>query len=174
MLSTTAQQVVPVGRHGTGAWRSCHYTMQDKIYIFDNQHAGPGKLRVLEYYMPSTKTWGTVQTTILLDVESEEDIEWFSSLSVMNGSIYAVGSFSESMFVYNPCKNDWDFLDLPYYQHGCCYITFNRQFVYIIRGSSSLTDYGSTTVKKLNLQESSVEDVVAMNEARHIMLLEQP
>ena len=39
--------------------------------------------------------------------------------------------------------------------------------MYIIGGSSSLTDYGSTTVKKLNLQESSVEDVVAMNEARY-------
>ena len=149
--------------HGGHAIIQC----KDKIYIFDNQHVGPGKLRVLEYYMPSTNTWGTVQTTILPDVESEEDIELFSSLSVMNGSIYAVGSFSEMMFVYNPCKNDWDFLDLPYYQHGCCCITFNRQFVYVIGGSSSLTDYGSTTVKKLNLQESSVEDVVAMNEARH-------
>ena len=147
--------------HGGHAIIQC----KDSIYIFDSQHVGPGNLRVLEYYMSSTNTWGTIQT-ILPDVVDEEDFELFSSLSIMNGCIYAVGSFSEMIFVYNPHKNDWDFLDLPCYQHGCCFITFNGH-LYIIGGSSSLRGCGSTTVKKLNLLESHVEDVVAMNEARH-------
>ena len=145
---------------------------RDKIYIFDDQRVG--KSHVLEHYTPSTNSWGTVQTTIFPDVEIEDYRENFSSLSVVNGCVYSLGTSSEMIFIYSPDRNDWDILELSQctcnWNGGCCIVVGCRH-LYMIGGSkysfSSLQDKGSTTVKKFDLNGTYLEEAASMNEARH-------
>jgi len=136
---------------------------RDKVYIFDEQRVGPGKSCVLEYYMHSCNSWGTVQATAM---DLEEDINSFSTVSVLNGRLYAIGSYSGLIFIYHPEKNEWDLMKLPRYQCRTCGIADGRH-PYIIGGSSSLTEPGSTTAKRLDPSAERWDDLAAMNEARH-------
>ena len=67
----------------------------DKIYSFNKQQVGPGKSHVMEYYSPASNSCGTFQANFLHVGEKH-----FSSLSVMNGCVYAVEShFGSPLFI---------------------------------------------------------------------------
>ncbi|XP_068684094.1 kelch-like protein 2 [Montipora foliosa] len=55
---------------------------RDKVCIFGGQHVGPGKSRVIEYFLSSTNCWGTV--------EGRHESDEYSCLSVLDGCIYAL------------------------------------------------------------------------------------
>ena len=134
----------------------------DKIYSFNKQQVGPGKSHVMEYYIPATNSCGTFQANFLHVGE-----EHFSSLSVMNGCVYAVeNQLGGFVFIYYPDKNDWDLLEAPLDRFGTC-IVADGKHLYLIGGSDSTPGFGSTTVERYDPSKDSWEDVAAMNEARH-------
>ena len=144
-----------------------HTVMQcrDKVYIFDAQQIGPGKSRVIEYYLCSSNSFGTIQRHSYRDV-------CFSSLSVHNGEMYATDNdhfWGPKIVSYNPDKNDWNSVNEPHKaQWGTCIISDGQNHLYIVGGSPSFfINEGSTKVKRFDPSGGSWEEVAAMNEARH-------
>jgi len=136
----------------------------NKVYTF-SQQCKPSKTKAAQYYMPSTNFWAAVQTTF----DDEED---FSSLSVLNGDIYATGTYSGMMFIYRPDKNEWQYMgNAPANDRwGSCGVSDGRH-LYSIGGTchvpSEFLSIGTAIVERFDPSTNSWEEVAAMNEPRH-------
>ncbi|XP_078351589.1 kelch-like protein 3 [Oculina patagonica] len=136
---------------------------KDKIFVFGGQPVGPGQSRITEYYMSLTNSWGSLQ---MADFVYEDR---YSSLSVLNGCMYASGCETGMVYAYFPEKNDWDILDgLSSSRWGACGFT-DGKYLYII-GGTPMNTYkisGTVTTERFDPSGNSWEEVAAMNEARH-------
>ena len=135
---------------------------RDKIFIFGGQPVGPGRFRITEYYMPQGNSWGSLQTKFLCEDE-------FSSLSELNGFLYATGNEKGMVYECIPERNDWEILDdMPSRRLGACGISDGRH-LYIIGGSPAdeLKRSGTVTTERFDPDEDNWEEVAGMKEARH-------
>ena len=135
---------------------------RDKVYIFDEQRIGLGNTEVAECYLSSTNSWAAIQT------QSMEGGK-FSSLSVLNGDVYATGTYSGNIFKYNPDKNDWqNILEAPCRDRwGTCSVSDGRH-LYKIGGTCHVSSHlGCATVERFDPSGDSWEEVAAMNKKRH-------
>ncbi len=137
---------------------------QDRIFIFGGQPVGPGRSYITEYYMPSTNLWGSLQ---MADFVGEDR---YSSLSVLNGCMYAIGGETGMVYAYYyPEMNDWDILDgLSSSRWGACGVT-DGKYLYIIGGTpmNTFKISGTVTTERFDPSEYTWEEVAAMNDARH-------
>ena len=139
---------------------------QDKVYIFSNQGGG-------DYYMPSTNTWGAIQ--------SEFFCRKLCSLLILDKHkiLYAVleRSFrSCGVYHYDPVRSEWkNFVDDEKLQLlGACDVT-DGCHLYVIGGCESEgwptlplgSTQGSTKVVRIDPEDGNCEEVASMNEARH-------
>ena len=139
---------------------------QDKVYIFSNQGGG-------DYYMPSTNTWGAIQ--------SEFFCRKLCSLLILDKHkiLYAVleRSFrSCGVYHYDPVRSEWkNFVDDEKLQLlGACGVT-DGCHLYVIGGCESEgwptlslgSTQGSTKVVRIDPEDGNCEEVASMNEARH-------
>jgi len=136
---------------------------KDKVLIFDDLEVGPGQSQAIEYYMPSTDCWGTMQTGLPCNS--------FSTLSVLNGDVYATDVDTEgAIYQYCPVKNNWKQVKEPLtVRFGTCSVS-DGTHLYIIGGTSTddeTSDRGSPTVERYDPSTDSWEEVAAMNEERH-------
>lgn len=141
-----------------------------KVNIFSKQDErfGSGQSQVAEYYIPSTDSWGAIQTKF-------EYNEQFTSLFVLNGdtALYALTNTEtapeNTIFRYHPDKNTWDLCgDDALNRWGACGVT-DGQCIYIMGGTKNETDVinGTTIVEKFSPSGMMWEEVAAMNEPRH-------
>ena len=77
---------------------------RDKVYIFSKQRVLRDQSHVAEYYIPSTNSWGAIQTNFKYS-------EQFSSVLVLNGfsTLYALTNTEtvpeNTIYAYNPDEN---------------------------------------------------------------------
>ena len=134
---------------------------KSKIYI-----GGPackwGEPKVMEYYLPASNTWGTVQTGII-------ETRNITHCTVLKGHLYAVYFSSDKkrnyMYSCDTEMNHWVKVQVqPPGQENPCVVT-DRQFLYIIGGVS----YGNALSRTTRFDPSNVkwEEVAALNNKRY-------
>ena len=132
-----------------------HY--RDKVCIFGGQGVGPGKSRVIEYFLSSTNSWGTIEGRHPRDV--------CYCLSVLDGCVYAL--FWKTIILYkfdeNVCEAVADPPTVRY--HGACLVS-DKRHLYLVGGSDALLQ-GSITVERFDPILATWEKVSDMNEARY-------
>ncbi|XP_068729468.1 kelch-like protein 3 isoform X2 [Montipora capricornis] len=136
---------------------------RDKVCIFGGQSVGPGKSRVIEYFLSSTNSWGTV--------EGRHGWDNCSCLSVLDGCIYALSTFSifkDAIILYkldeNVCEAVADPPTLRY--HGACLVS-DKRHLYLVGGSDVDSYQAVKTVERFDPILATWEEVAAMNEARY-------
>ena len=128
---------------------------RDKVCIFGGQSVGPGKSRVIEYFLSSTNSWGTVEGRHKSDV--------CSCLSVLDGCIYAL--FWKAIILYKLDENVCEAVaDPPTVHHGACLVS-DKRHLYLVGGIGAFWQV-SQTVERFDPILATWEEVAAMNEAR--------
>ncbi|XP_068683575.1 kelch-like protein 3 [Montipora foliosa] len=126
---------------------------RDKVCIFGGQRVGPGKSRVIEYFLSSTNCWGTV--------EGRHHRDDCSCLSVLHGCIYAL--FGCTIFLY---KFDESLCEAvanpPTLRFGACLVS-DKRHLYLVGGTAP----SYKTVERFDPILATWEEVAAMNEARY-------
>ena len=141
-----------------------------KVYIFSKQDErfGLGQSQVAEYYIPSTDSWGAIQTKFQYN-------EQFTSLFVLDGdtALYALTNTEtvpeNTIYRYHPDKNTWELCGGDARSRwGACGVT-DGQYIYIMGGTrkETLVINGTIEVEKFSPSERTWEEVAAMNEPRH-------
>ena len=141
-----------------------------KVNIFSKQgeRFDSGQSQIAEYYIPSTDSWGAIQTKF-------EYNEQFTSLFVLDGdtALYALTNTEtvpeNTIYRYHPDKNTWEISgDCALSRWGACGVT-DGQFIYIMGGTMNETNEinGTTKVEKFSPSGMKWEEVAAMNEPRH-------
>ena len=126
---------------------------RDKVCIFGGQLVGPGKSRVIEYFLSSTNCWGTV--------EGRHESDDCSCLSVLDGCIYAL--FGSTIIVYKLDESLCEAVaDPPTRRYGACLVS-DKRHLYMIGGINYLP---LQTVERFDPILATWEKVAAMNEAR--------
>ena len=143
---------------------------REKVYIFSKQEVHVSSdVHVIEYYVPSTNCWGSIQTDFGYD-------EQFSSLSVLSGYSYLYALTNDAdipestVFAYDPDENFWKVKgdEDSRNRWGACGIA-NGPYLYIVGGTDreNFTATGITKVEKFDPSNVSFEEVAPLNEARH-------
>ena len=128
---------------------------RDKVCIFGGQSVGPGKSRVIEYFLSSTNSWGTVEGRHKSDV--------CYCLSVLDGCIYAL--FWKAVILYKFDENVCEAVaDPPTVRHGACLVS-DKRHLYLVGGRGAFW-LASQTVERFDPILATWEEVAAMNEAR--------
>ncbi|XP_068729865.1 kelch-like protein 3 [Montipora capricornis] len=133
---------------------------RDKVCIFGGQRVGPGKSRVIEYFLSSTNSW--------VAAEGRHHRDDCSCLSVLDGCIYAL--FWKTIILYkfdeNVCEAVADPPSLRY--HGVCLVS-DKRHLYLVGGTDNnwLSFRGSQTVERFDPILATWEEVASMNEARY-------
>ena len=134
---------------------------RDKVCIFGGQRVGPGKSRLLEYFLSSTNCWGTVEGRH----ETESDV--CCCLSVLDGCIYAL--FGSDIISYKLDEGLCEAVaDPPTLHHyGACLVS-DKRHLYLVGGSGHFCFQASyKTVERFDPILATWEKVAAMNEARY-------
>ena len=131
---------------------------RDKVCIFGGQRVGPGKSRVIEYFLSSTNCWGTV--------EGRHESDICSCLSVLDGCMYVL--FGHTIFLYKFDENLCEAVAYPptlrYY--GACLVS-DKRHLYLVGGRGPFFVRASyKTVERFDPILATWEEVAAMNEAR--------
>ena len=149
----------------------CIIQYRDRVYVFSPQKVGDNQSHVVEYYMPSTNSWGTIQTKFKYPDEK------FTGLFVLDDNkgwwILTNNNFDSYIYEYNPDKNIWVTSFRRLRRLGACFVT-DGHCIFIIGGVlSGSKAIGTTEVKKIipadESEDNKVEfkEVAPMNEARH-------
>ena len=160
----------------------CMIQYRDRVYVFSAQIVEKNQSHVVEFYTPSTNSWGAIQTKF------EYGDEEFTGLFVLDDNkgwwILTNSESEHDSYIgeYNPDKNIWE----GSYRHigrwGACFVT-DGHYIFIIGGTlAGSEDITATTkVEKFfpdDLAEDEDEDededgevkfakLAPMNEARH-------
>ena len=149
-----------------------HFIIQyeDRVYVFSPQMVGGNKSHLLEYYMPSTNSWGAIQTKF------EYGQQQFNGLFVLDDNkgwwILTTCNLCSYIYQYNPDKNIWVGSFRKLRRHGACFAT-DGHCIFIIGGTFTGKMIATTGVQKIipSVQtedgEVEFEEVAPMNEARH-------
>ncbi|XP_068729478.1 kelch-like protein 3 [Montipora capricornis] len=125
---------------------------RDKVCIFGGRRVGPGKSRVIEYFLSSTNCWGTV--------EGRHRRDDCSCLSVLDGCIYAL--LGSTIFLYKFDESLCEAVaDPPTVRYGACLVS-DKRHLYLAGGSGP----SYKTVERFDPILATWEEVAAMNEAR--------
>ncbi|XP_068684085.1 kelch-like protein 3 [Montipora foliosa] len=133
---------------------------RDKICIFGGQRVEPRESQVIEYFLSSTNSWGTL--------EGRHENDNFFSLAVLAGCIYALVkySFDADVFLYKLDDNVCEAVaHPPTIRYGACLVSDKRR-LYLVGGSSLPLLQTSQTVERFDPILATWEEVAAMNEAR--------
>ena len=139
---------------------------RDRVYIFSKQGAESNQPRVAEYYIPTTNSWGAIQTKFRYT-------EQFSSLFVLNGqrSLFALTNTEtapeNTIFTYNLEENTWEIYKRVN-RWGACGVA-DAHNIYLIGGTYDNTKNiaATTKVEKIKPGENVCEELAPMIEARH-------
>ncbi|XP_068729479.1 kelch-like protein 3 [Montipora capricornis] len=130
---------------------------RDKVCIFGGQRVGPGKSRVIEYFLSSTNSW--------VAVEGKHESDVCSCLSVLNGCIYAL--FNRFIILYKLEENVCEAVaDPPTVRYGACLIS-DKRHLYLVGGIDYFSLQVYKTVERFDPILATWEEVAAMNEARY-------
>ena len=145
---------------------------KDKVYIFSKQNVHSIESHVVEYYVPLSNCWGSIQFNST-DFDYEEQ---FSSVSSLSGcsSLFALTNSTEipenTIFTYNPAENSWEIKGSTSSRNrwGACAVAVGNH-LYIIGGSncSDTVPSGITKVERFDPREERLEEVASLNEGRH-------
>ena len=153
----------------------CIIQYRDRVYVFSAQEKVQcNESHVVEYYMPSTNSWGTIQTKF--EYGNEEFIALFAlddnkGLWILT---YNETEHDSHIYEYNPDKNIWVGSYRELGRWGACFVT-DGHYIFIIGGILSQNEKIITTteVQKIipahGTENGKVEfkEVAPMNEARH-------
>ena len=151
----------------------CIIQYRDRVYVFSPQWVWDNQSHLVEYYMPSSNSWGTIQTKF--DYVAHKFTGLFvlddnKGLRVLTNSVFEEDSY---IYEYNPDKNIWSGSCRNLGRWGECCVT-DGHCIFIIGGTLSGSQAtGTTEVKKIipadETEDSEVEfkAVAPMNEARH-------
>ena len=130
---------------------------RDKVCIFGGQLVGPGKSRVIEYFLSSTNCW--------VAVEGRHESDVCSCLSVLDGCIYAL--FRLDIILYKLDESLCEAVaDPPTVHYGACLVS-DKRHLYLVGGIGSFPPRVSKTVERFDPILATWEEVTAMNEARY-------
>ena len=128
---------------------------RDKVCIFGGQRVGPGKCRVIEYFLSSTNCWGIV--------EGRHESDTCSCLSVLDGCIYAL--LGQDIILYKLDESLCEaVVDPPTIRYGACLVS-DKRHLYLVGGNFNFVP--SRTVERFDPVLATWEEVAAMNEARY-------
>ena len=129
---------------------------RDKVCIFGGQRVGPGKSRVIEYFLSSTNCWGTV--------EGRHHRDDCSCLSVLDGCLYLL--IGRTIFLYKFDESLCEAVaDPPTSRYGSCLVS-DKRHLYLVGGYGLFSYQSSKTVERFDPILATWEEVAAMNEAR--------
>lgn len=136
---------------------------QSKIYIFDNQSHALGSSLIMEYYMPTTNSWGANQLKAVNSVEAN-----LANCTVLNDTLYATNvSTNEKIYEYNGQTNRWKQVDASLIkQENSCFVTENK-YLYIIGGKRDVNALTTTTRFDPSNESSKWKTLAALNERRY-------
>ena len=151
-----------------------HWIIQyrERVYVFSPQMVGDNQSHLVEYYMPSTNSWGAIQTKFKYGDEK------FTGLFALDDNkgwwILTELECDSYIYEYNPDKNIWVGSFRCLSQFGACFVT-DGHCIFIIGGtfSSHKNMTATTEVKKIipaevtENGEVEFKEVAPMNEARH-------
>ena len=159
----------------------CIIQYRDRVYVFSPQKVGDNQSHLVEYYMPSTNSWGAIQTKF------EYGDEKFTGLFVLDDNkglcISTTRNHRSYIYEYNPDKNI-RVGSLRCRRWGSCFVT-DGHCIFIIGGTLAFNSFeeflfnmnmnitATTGVQKVvpsdETEDGEVEfkEVAPMNEARH-------
>ena len=132
---------------------------RDKVCIFGGQRVGPGKSRVIEYFVSSTYSRGTVERRLGSD--------FCSCLSVLDDCIFALFEtlVENSIILYKLDEHVCNAVAVPQgLRYGACLVS-DKRHLYLVGGNHSFLR-GSQKVERFDPILATWEEVAAMNEAR--------
>ncbi|XP_068682448.1 kelch-like protein 3 [Montipora foliosa] len=130
---------------------------KDKVCIFGGQHVGPGKSRVIEYFLSSTNCW--------VAVEGRHESDVCSCLSVLDGCIYAL--FGCTIILYKLDESLCEHVaNPPTIRYRACLVS-DKRHLYLLGGIEYSQFQASKTVQRFDPILATWEEVAAMNEARY-------
>ena len=153
----------------------CIIQYKDRVHVFSSQEKVRGKhSHVVEYYVPSTNSWGAIQTKFAYGYEE------FIALFVLDDNkglwiiTYNETEHDSYIYEYNPDKNIWVGSYRELGRWGACFVT-DGHCIFIIGGFLSQNDEitATTEVQKIipahGTENGKVEfkEVAPMNKARH-------
>ena len=150
----------------------CIIQYRERVYVFSPQKVGDNQSHLVEYYMPSTNSWGAIQTKF------EYGDEKFTGLFVLDDNkgwwILTNSERNSYIYEYNPDKNIWVGSLRCLSRVGACFVT-DGHWIFIIGGTLSGNGKitATTEVQKVipsdETEDGEVEfkEVAPMNEARH-------
>ena len=151
---------------------------RDRVYVFSSQEVEENQSHVVEYYMPSTNSWGTIQTKF--DYSSEQ----FTGLFVLDDNnglwiLTTVNETSESsgsdyIYEYNLDKNIWLGSYRQLWRSGACFVS-DGHCIFTIGGVSSENQIVTVTTQvdkifpgdKTENGKVKFEEVAPLNEGRY-------
>ena len=107
---------------------------KNKIYIVDKQVCKVGESQVMEFYIPTTNSWGAIQTDTV--------VTSFNGCAVLKGGIYATffHPYGEAqIYRYDAETNCWDKVTAPPTMQWYPCVVADEQYLYIIGGISQET-----------------------------------
>ena len=134
---------------------------RDKICIFGGQLVGPGKSRIIEYFLSSNNSQGTIETRLGWDV--------CSCVSGLDGCIFALFNavFNDSIILYKIDENVCEAVaDPPTGRRGACLVS-DKRHIYLVGGRHQFLSLTVKTVERFDPILATWEEVAAMNEARY-------
>ena len=144
---------------------------RDRVYVFSSQKVEENQSHVVEYYTPSTNSWGTIQTKF--DYDSWEK---FTGVFVLddNRGLWILTTYQNNDYIYeyNPNKNIWLGSYRKLWRSRACYVS-DGHCIFTIGGTSSENETVTTEVYKFfpaHKTESGggeLEEVAPLNEARY-------
>ena len=130
---------------------------RDKVCIFGGQRVASEEPQVIEYFLSSSNSWGTV--------ERRHENDNFSCLSVLAGYIYALDSFYFAVLLYKLDDNVCEAVaHPPTIRFGACLVS-DKRHLYLV-GGGGVVFQGSQTVERFDPILATWEEVAAMNVAR--------
>ena len=94
---------------------------RDRVYVFSSQAPLENQSHVVEYYMPATNSWGTIQTNF------EHAGAEVTGLFVLddNRSFWILAKYGDNDYIgeYNPNKNIWVGSFRELWRWGACFVS---------------------------------------------------
>ena len=150
----------------------CIIQYRERVYVFSPQKVGDNQSHLVEYYMPSTNSWGAIQTKFEC---ADEKFTGLFALDDNKGWWILTNSERNSyIYEYNPDKNIWVGSYRELGRFGAGFVT-DGHWIFIIGGtlSGNRKITATTDVQKVipsdETEDGQVEfkEVAPMNEARH-------